>query len=64
MFGIGAPDGSYPHHPSFASAAGTDGAHTEAMIVGKTLAMIGWDMINNDGMFEVARKQWQEAIKE
>lgn len=64
FFGIGAPEGSFPHHPSFTSATGTDGAHTEAMIVGKTLAMIGWDMINDDGMYEAARRQWLEAIKE
>ncbi|GES62071.1 amidohydrolase [Aspergillus terreus] len=64
MFGIPADDGSFPHHPSFASAAGTDDAHEEAVIVGKSLALIGWEMITDDQLFEQAKKQWQEAIQE
>lgn len=64
MFGIPAQDGSYPHHPTFASAAGTDEAHKEAIIVGKSLAMIGWDMIHDDGLFEKAKSQWEGVIKD
>lgn len=64
MFGIPAEAGSYPHHPTFASAAGTDDAHKEAVIVGKSLAMIGWDMLHDQGMYETARGQWQGVIKD
>lgn len=64
MFGIPGPAGSYPHHPTFTSAAGTDEAHQEAIVVGKSLAMIGWDMINDDGMYEKAKSQWESIIKQ
>ena len=37
MFAIPAPPTSFPHHPTFAAAAGTDDAHAEALIVGKVL---------------------------
>ena len=63
MFGIPTQAGTSIHHPDFASAAGTDEAHKEAVIVGKSLAMIGWDMIQDQEMYETAREQWQEAIK-
>lgn len=63
MFAIPAPDGSFPHHPSFAAAAGTDEALEEAVIVGKSLALIGWEMITDDAMFEQAVQQWQQSIQ-
>ncbi|CAG7969347.1 unnamed protein product [Penicillium salamii] len=62
MFGIPAPETSYPHHPTFAAAAGTDEAHTEAVIVGKSLALIGWDMVTEDDLYDTARVQWKEEI--
>jgi hypothetical protein len=31
--------------------------------VGKALAMIGWDMITNDALFETAHQQWKEEIE-
>ncbi|KAF7596896.1 hypothetical protein BBP40_011941 [Aspergillus hancockii] len=64
MFGIPAPEGSFPHHPSFAAAAGTDGAHDEAVVVGKSLAMIGWEMVTNDAFFKQAKQQWEECIRQ
>lgn len=64
MFAIPATDGSFPHHPTFAAAAGTDGAHEEALVVGKSLGMIGWEMITNESLFEQARSQWQKCVKE
>ncbi|KAL4941181.1 hypothetical protein BDV06DRAFT_212848 [Aspergillus oleicola] len=63
MFAIPAPDGSFPHHPSFASAAGTDEAHAEAVIVGKVLALTGWDMVTNDELFEQTKGQWRKAVE-
>jgi hypothetical protein len=64
MFGIPAPEGSFPHHPSFAAAAGTDDAHGEAVVVGKSLAMIGWEMVTDDVLFKQAKQQWEECIRE
>jgi hypothetical protein len=62
MFGIPTSEGSFPHHPSFAAAAGTDEAHGEALVVGKSLALIGWDMITDDALFEAAHCRWKEEI--
>ncbi|KAL1882466.1 hypothetical protein Plec18167_002882 [Paecilomyces lecythidis] len=62
MFGIPAPKGTFHHHPSFAAAAGTDDAHREAIVVGKALAMVGWDMLTNDGLYEKARSQWEHQL--
>ncbi|KAJ5148381.1 hypothetical protein N7526_001733 [Penicillium atrosanguineum] len=62
MFGIPTPDNTFPHHPDFAASAGTDEAHTEAVTVGKSLALTGWDMIMNDELYEMAHRQWQEEI--
>ncbi|PWY95427.1 amidohydrolase [Aspergillus sclerotioniger CBS 115572] len=64
MFGITSEEGSFPHHPTFAAAAGTDYAHEEAVIVGKSLALIGWEMVTSDELFGVAQKQWRECIAE
>ena len=64
MFAIPAPDGSFPHHPSFAAAAGEDGAHGEAVVVGKSLALIGWEMLTDENMFAAAKKNWEESIQE
>jgi hypothetical protein len=62
MFGIPAPEGSFPHHPTFAAAAGTDEAHAEAVVVGKSLALIGWEMATEDALYDTARSQWKLEI--
>lgn len=62
MFAIPAPEGASPHHPSFTSAAGTDVAHEEAVVVGKSLALIGWEMLTEKTLLERAHKQWQESV--
>ncbi|KAJ5488435.1 Peptidase M20D amidohydrolase predicted [Penicillium expansum] len=62
MFAIPAPTTSFPHHPTFAAAAGTDEAHAEALIVGKSLALIGWDMIAENDMYDLAWRQWKDEI--
>lgn len=64
MFGITYEEGSFPHHPTFAAAAGTDYAHQEAVIVGKSLALIGWEMVTSDELFGVAQNQWRACIAE
>ncbi|KAJ5690882.1 hypothetical protein N7462_005274 [Penicillium macrosclerotiorum] len=62
MFGIPTSEKSFPHHPTFTAAAGTDEAHEEAVVVGKSLALIGWEMITDDALYETAFKQWKEEI--
>ncbi|KAJ5783274.1 hypothetical protein N7457_005048 [Penicillium paradoxum] len=62
MFAIPAPLTSFPHHPTFAAAAGTDEAHIEALIVGKSLALIGWDMVTEQALYDTARQQWRDDI--
>ena len=37
-------------------------AHSEALIVGKSLALIGWDMIVQNDMYDLARRQWKDEI--
>ncbi|KAJ5227638.1 uncharacterized protein N7469_007644 [Penicillium citrinum] len=63
MFGIPTPENTFPHHPTFAASAGTDGAHAEAVVVGKSLALIGWDMISNDQLFTTVHQQWRDEIE-
>lgn len=62
MFVIPAPEGASPHHPSFTAAAGTDQAHEEALVVGKSLALIGWDMLTQQALLDTAQLQWRENI--
>ena len=62
MFSIPGPEGSFPHHPSFASAASTDEAHEEAVIVGKSLALVGWDMLADESLFATAKRQWEDDV--
>jgi hypothetical protein len=63
MFGIPTPENTFPHHPSFAASAGTDEAHTEAVVVGKSLALIGWEMLTDEWLFAATRRQWQAEIE-
>lgn len=62
MFVIPAPEGASPHHPSFTAAAGTDEAHKEAIVVGKSLALIGWEMLTETALLERARQQWRKSV--
>ena len=39
-FGIITPDGCIPHNASFTAAAGTNDAHDESVLVGKSLALV------------------------
>lgn len=63
MFAIPAAEGAYLHHQSFAAAAGTDGAHEEAIVVGKSLALTGWEMVTDREMLDRAQKQWREIVQ-
>ena len=64
MFAIPAPDGVVPHHPSFTGAAGSDAAHDEAVIVAKSLALLGWEIITDDQLFEQAKQEWEQCVQE
>ncbi|KAJ5097680.1 amidohydrolase [Penicillium angulare] len=63
FFSIGAPDGSCPHQPSYTEAAGTDHAHDQAIVVGKVLALIGFDLVTGPEILERVQQQWKEAIE-
>ncbi|RAK81159.1 M20 family metallopeptidase [Aspergillus fijiensis CBS 313.89] len=62
MFAIPAPDGCFPHHPSFTACAGTDEAHEEAIAVGKGLALLGWDMLSDEKLLTRAKSQWKSRL--
>lgn len=64
MFAIPASKGAYLHHSSFAEAAGKDEAHEEAIAVGKSLALTGWDMLTDNEKFEAAHNQWCASVQE
>ncbi|EYE90974.1 M20 family metallopeptidase [Aspergillus ruber CBS 135680] len=64
MFAIPASKGAYLHHSSFAEAAGKDEAHEEAIAVGKSLALTGWDMLTDNEKFEAAHSQWRANVQE
>jgi hypothetical protein len=62
MFVIPAPKGSSPHHPSFTSAAGTKEAHEIAVTIGKTLALVGWDLLTDSELFASVKAEWSEQM--
>lgn len=62
MFAIPAPEGANPHQPPFQAAAGTDAAHAEAMTVGSVLALVGWDVLVDDGLYGGVRDEWEQDI--
>lgn len=62
MFAIPTPEGCFPHHPSFTACAGTDEAHEEAILTGKGLALVGWDMMTDDSLYELAKAQWEGQL--
>lgn len=62
MFTIPAPEGSSPHHPSFAEAAGTEEANEIALTTGKTLALVGWDVLTDDCFFNSVTREWSTKM--
>ncbi|KAL6253120.1 hypothetical protein RBB50_000841 [Rhinocladiella similis] len=64
MFAIPCPEGSYPHHPSFANAAGEAAAHDPTLVVGKILALLGWDAIMDDGFYEQVKSEWVKSVSD
>ncbi|EXJ79544.1 hypothetical protein A1O3_07823 [Capronia epimyces CBS 606.96] len=64
MFSIPCPAGSYPHHPSFTSAAGTPEAHQSALTTGKVLALLGWDAATDDEFYNQVKSNWDKSVAE
>ena len=60
MFVIPAREGASPHHPSFTEAAGMEEANEIALTIGKTLALVGWDVISDDAFYEAVKRDWQK----
>lgn len=61
-FRIPASEGSSPHHPSFTSAAGTEAAHEIALLIGKSLAFVGYDVLADDDFHAAVKAEWSEKI--
>lgn len=59
MFGIPCDAGIKIHSKEFAEVAGTEQAFEMAVIVGKALAMTGWDLLTQEGMFEKAKADFE-----
>ncbi|RAQ81167.1 amidohydrolase [Aspergillus flavus] len=62
MFTISTSNGSFPHHPDFTACAGTDEAHDAAVLTGKGLALLGWNMLTDDTLYTSARVQCEGQI--
>ncbi|OOO09464.1 peptidase M20 [Aspergillus oryzae] len=62
MFAISTSNGSFPHHPDFTACAGTDEAHDAAVLTGKGLALLGWNMLTDDTLYTSARVQCEGQI--
>jgi hypothetical protein len=62
MFCIPSEDGVGPHNAGFAKAAGTDVAHDKAIIVGKTMALVGFDILTKDDVYKNVKADWEKAM--
>jgi len=58
IFGIPTEAGAYPHNAAFAAAAGTDIAHEKAIVVGKSLALVGFDVLTQGKVYEAVKADW------
>ncbi|KAJ4417798.1 hypothetical protein N0V82_005964 [Gnomoniopsis sp. IMI 355080] len=61
VFDIGAKDA--PHSVLFREAAGTESAHAEALRAGKANALIGLDVLTNDGFAAKMKQEFKEAMQ-
>lgn len=62
MFSIPTEDGVGPHNAGFAKAAGTDIAHDKAIIVGKSMALAGFDILTKDDVYNGMKADWEKAM--
>jgi len=61
MFGIPCEAGIKIHSREFATVAGTKEAFEIAIVVGKALAMTGWDILTKEGTFQNVKKDFEEC---
>ncbi|KAB2569624.1 Peptidase M20 domain-containing protein 2 [Lasiodiplodia theobromae] len=52
-----------PHTPKFQEAAGTVFAHEKALQAGKANALVGYEVLVDDGFYGEVRAEWEEAMK-
>jgi metal-dependent amidase/aminoacylase/carboxypeptidase family protein len=64
VFTIHGEKGANPHTALFYQAAGTDDAHNRAIVVGKTLARVGYEILTNDEAYKNVRAEWEAQKKE
>ncbi|RSL87646.1 hypothetical protein CEP52_015477 [Fusarium oligoseptatum] len=60
IIGIPAPPGTSMHNRSFAAAAGTVEAHERILEAAKAMAMTGWSILVDDGLFARVGKDFQQ----
>lgn len=53
--------GANPHNVAFAACAGKDASHEKALIVGKTLALVGYDILTNDKVYQAVKADWEKS---
>jgi metal-dependent amidase/aminoacylase/carboxypeptidase family protein len=58
------PGGAGPHNPGFAEAAGTEIAFRSCLRVGKAMAAVGIDVLEDTGLLEKVKKEWERDIKQ
>ncbi|KAI8629188.1 hypothetical protein F5Y19DRAFT_434279 [Xylariaceae sp. FL1651] len=57
------PGGAGPHNPGFAKAAGTKFAFERCLRVGKAMAGVGFDILENPSLLEDVKREWRKDIK-
>ncbi len=62
IFVIPADKGSSTHHASFTSATGTKEAHDIAVMVGKTLALLGSDLLQDGEFLKAVKADWADKV--
>lgn len=61
-FAIPTEAGANPHNSAFAAAAGTDAAHEKALLVGKTLALVGFEILTQDKVYKAVKADWEREM--
>lgn len=52
-----------PHTADFQKAAGTDFAHEQALKAGKANALVGLEVLVDDGFYEAVRAEWEDSMR-
>lgn len=62
-FGIDTKDGEANHTKGFAAVAGTEDSFERAVECGKGMALVGWEVLTDDGFAEQMRTEWELDMK-